>query len=214
MASFPKLVWSVVGFAVFTVGAYFLFQDNRVFDVIFPKDDFGNKMKYAVEGARDRVYGLAAPIVEPVLNEGKKIIVSFYDKAKDEVVSTVGKAKEEVVGSVKKSVNEKIDDVAKDISFSGGTGSGAAVTGGDSLLGFSVKSGVPAIFILKNSEGANSVATFSISWGDGKKESVIVADGVAKTVYHIWDKTGEYVLDVSFVAGNTKRLFRGYIVVY
>lgn len=202
---------------VMLVAGYFIFKTDRVFDVIFPENSQSQAVKKIVTDFRDSVYEKIDPFLEPVRNIGKETVEGVVDKAKDQVDGLLNKAKEDALNSVKQSVNQKIDSIAGK-PFSGG---GQVVESPPAKLqesnenfplGFSVKKGVPAIFIVKDLD--NLALVYSVLWGDEKKDEGSVPAAGAKTLYHVWDRAGEYPIKLEIKQGDSVKNFSSYILVY
>ncbi len=117
MESLPKLAWSLVGTALFLGLIYFIFQDNRVLDIIFPDSVFGSEIKATAENVREKIFSVVDPVITPIVNQGRKVVADIYDTIKDKAEILIDNTKASAVDSVKNLVNEKIDNVAEDIGI-------------------------------------------------------------------------------------------------
>lgn len=229
MSSFAKISIGLVSTVIIFVISYFVFRTDRVFDIILPKSDGAAPVREAVMGARDKVYGQINEWLAPIRNKANETVEGAIEAAGREVDGVFSKAKEGAAESIKKSFNEKIDafsgksaepmtggSYSGAVSFSGGAaGNSATANLVDNFpLGFSVKKGLPTIFIVKSSAEAKTGFSYSVTWGDGKKDVGEVAPMGATTVYHIWDKEGEYNIKIETRVGEISRNYLSYILVY
>ncbi len=219
MTSLPKLAWSLVGTALFLGLIYFIFQDNRVLDLIFPSNVFGFEIKTGVENVRDKIYNVVTPVVAPVMNQGKKVIESVYDGIKDKIDNIIDSTKASAVDSFKNVINEKIDNVAEDIGFKNKKKTDAiplndAALVQDFPLGFTLKLNVPTVFVIKDTAEDNKPMSYTVDWGDSTKEVGEVPSSATRPLHHTWIEAGEYSVKISTNDGGVKKLFTTYMVVY
>jgi hypothetical protein len=228
MISFAKFIIGLISAVILLVISYFIFKTNRVFDVILPKGDGAQSVREAVLGVRDKIYGKIDELIAPLRNKANEAVDETLGNAKAEVDEIVAKAKQGAAESIKKSLNEKIDTISgKSYVVGEGLFGGAAnfsssvsrEAPADNIvdnfpLGFSVKRGLPAVFIVKSLADDKSGFSYSVIWGDGKKDIGEVAPGGATTIYHIWEKEGEYNIKIETKAGEVVRNYSSYILVY
>ncbi len=117
MGSLPKLVWSLVGTALFLGLIYFIFQDNRVLDIIFPDSVFGSEIKATAENVREKIFNVVDPVITPIVNQGRAVVENVYDAIQGKVETLIDNTKASAIDSVKNLVNERIDNVAEDIGI-------------------------------------------------------------------------------------------------
>lgn len=208
-----RIILSIVGLAVVITAAYFLLKSERTTRIIFPESLVGAQVHNTAETLRQKGFQIMDAAVGSTIQKGKDAINSVID-------DIVGKAKSAAYNSVKDTVNKKIDDLGHDLGVNGaGTASPALSIGGEASaphdipLGFTVKSGQPAIFVLKNPSAIKGEAKFVVDWGDEKKDEGFVAEGGAKTLFHIWQKAGEYAISVSFSSGDISRAYNFSMIV-
>lgn len=194
------------------VGAYFLFQDNKVMDVIFPESDIGSGAKKLIESVRDKTYSLAKSLTAPLVERGKEAANDVFNKAKGEISEAVDKAKTEALQSVKESIGEKLLSVGENLS--GGAIRISEPVAENLPLGFSFKKGQAAILIVKNPEDIKGKISYSVLWGDSKKDEGTLEDGGAKALYHIWDKDGEYFVGMTITGVDKTKQYSWTVVVY
>ncbi|GEM_PF-2344060 len=234
---FTKFVIGIVSTIIVLGGSYFVFKTDHIFEVVLPKNETGESVKKFVTGVRDAIYAQVGPYIEPYVKKGKEAAEGVVLKVKIGTDDLLNKARQDTVDSIKKSVNERIDSIAglpvtlqsvspaDEAGAASGSGSGS-VSGG--LLGstvkapqvindnfplsFSVKKGLPAIFIVK--ENNNLAMTYTILWGDGKKDVGEVSPGGAKTVYHVWEQEGEYGMKIETKIGESLRNYSSSILIY
>ncbi len=194
------------------VGAYFMFQDRKVMDVIFPESEIGAGAKNLIESARDKAYSLFASLTEPLIDKGKEAASDVLDKAKTEISDAVDKAKTEALQSVKESVGQKLLSVGENL---GGRSLSASEPVAENLpLGFSFKKGQAAILIVKNPEDIKGNIFYVVLWGDGKKDEGTLAEGATKALYHIWGKDGEYFVGMTVAGADKTKQYSWTVVVY
>lgn len=215
MFGFTRIIIGMISTVIFLIAGYFLFKTNRVFDIILPENGSGSAIRSTVINARDIIYDKIDDLIEPVTDKAGEMVDDAVQKATDEVGGVINKAKQDAAESIKKSLNQKIDT----ITGAPMTQSGIVTRQTASLienfpLGFSVKKGAPSIFIIKDKENSSKNFSYIISWGDGKKDSGEVISGGASTVYHIWNKIGEYNIEIQTESGDEKKNFSSYVLVY
>lgn len=212
-----RLVFSLIALAVVGAAAYYILKQDRVFEIVIPSGPLGDKARAVIN-----------PIRENVVKAIDGATAGIRGKAQEIIDDITGVVKQKAFDSVKDAVNEKLNEVGKDLGVpkTEGTPPGAAmVIGGGATaapkmnngnvpLGFSVKKGQPAIFVLKDVSEAGGKVSYAITWGDGKTESGTLGANDAKTISHRWDAVGEYIIEITMTVGETTRVYRVYIIVY
>ena len=117
MQSLPKLAWSLVGTALFLGLIYFIFQDNRVLNLVFPDSVFGSEIKATVENVREKIFNVVDPVMTPIVNQGRTIVENVYEAIQGKVETLIDDTKASAIDSVKNLVNEKIDNVAEEVGI-------------------------------------------------------------------------------------------------
>lgn len=206
-----RIILSIVGLAVVVTAAYFLLKSERTTTIIFPEWLVGAQVHNTAETLRQKGFQIMDGAVGSTIQKGKDAINTIIE-------DVVGKAKSAAYNSVKDTVDQKLVAVGRDLGVSGaGTASPALSIGGnvsdDVPFGFTVKAGVPAIFVIKNPDTIKGTANFTIQWGDGKKDDGVVAESAVKTLFHIWEKSGEYAIAAVFKAGDVSRTYSFSIIV-
>lgn len=217
MDSLPKLVWSLVGTALFLGLVYFIFQDNRIFDIILPSNVFGAEAKASVLKARDKVYDIINPVVAPAVSKAKQATGDLYDAAKSQIENLINKTKANALDSVKSAIDEKINNVAADIGLEKkpeAISLNDETKAPDFPLGFTLKVNSPTVFIIKNISKNNKPMSYVVDWGDSVKEEGEVPSSATRRVQHTWIEVGEYSVKITINEMGAKKLFSAYVVVY
>ena len=234
MSGFAKFIIGFISTLIILIISYFVFKGDRVFDIVLPKDSGGAAVRGGVIAVRDKIYGQIDALTVPIKNKVSGAIDGVFDTAKNEVDEVFTKATQGAANSIKKSFNEKIDAIsgqsdpiadvgarprsaglATSPSFGLVAAPPATVNTSDNFpLGFSVQKGLPAIFVVKSANDDKIGFSYSVAWGDGKIDTGVVAPGGATTIYHIWEKAGEYNLKIETKALEVARNYSSYILVY
>ena len=212
MDPFKKLIVSIVAFVAVVAGGYYLLKQDKLFDYVFPSGEFGDAAKRAVLNVRDKITGLADPIVNKLTGKAQQAV--------DQVVDT---AKEKAFDSVKDSVAKKLDEIGKDLGVKKTPINGAALMPGAPAqpsrqeekipIGFSVRRGAPAIFTISNPPEIAGTINYTALWGDDKKDVGEVIENSSKALLHIWEKTGQFEVSILLVSGGTTKTYKFQIIV-
>lgn len=217
MNAIRKAAFSLIATLVVGAAAYYVLKQDRVFDIVIPSGELGDRVRAVINPAR-------AKIVETI--DG--VTAGMRDKAQGIINDAIGTVKKKAFDSVKDAVNEKLNEVGRDLGvpkmespppgaamvLGGGATAPPKVSDGSVPLGFSVKKGQPAIFVLKDVSNAGGKVPYAITWGDGKTESGTLSAHDVKTVTHRWDTAGEYKIEITMTVGETTRVYKVYIIVY
>lgn len=223
MSRLAKFLWGLVLLTTVSIAGYYALKNERVLNFTFPESEFGGMLRNNLEVGREWVADKVFSLTTPLAKKGEEAVSGVIQKAKDEVGGVVEKAKLDAIDSVRKSLNEKFDEVvgAPEAAISPASGGGAflANTAPDGLaqvfpLGFSVKRGLPAVFVIKNTAAAGAPLAFQVFWGDGRSEMGSIAPNENKTLFHIWELTGEFLIKVTTGVGANARSHSSYILVY
>lgn len=214
MDTIRRLVFSLVALTVVGAAGYYILKQDRVFEVIIPSGALGDKARAVINPAREKIIST----VDSVVGVVKERAQGIFD-------GITGSVKQKAFDSLKETVDQKLGDVAKNLGVPKTQTSpqaGAIVLGGAPAmpsannvpLGFSVKKGQPAVFVLKDVAEGSAKVPYAITWGDGKTENGTLADKDAKTISHTWVESGEYTIEITMTIGETTRVYKVYILVY
>ncbi|MDO8585030.1 MAG: hypothetical protein Q7R85_02840 [bacterium] len=214
MDALRRLVFSLVAFVVVGAAGYYILKQDRVFEVVIPSGVFGDKARAVINPTREKI-----------INTVDSVVGAVKEKAQGVIDGVTGVIKQKAFESVKDAVNDKLNEVGKDLGVPKTTTAplaGAIVLGGAPAisssnnvpLGFSVKRGQLAVFVLKDVAEGSAKVPYAIQWGDGSTESGTLADKDAKTISHTWGSVGEYTIKITMTVGETIMVYEVYIMVY
>ncbi len=214
MDALRRLVFSLVALVVVGAAGYYILKQDRVFEVVIPSGPLGDKVRAVINPARQNIISTVDSVVGVV-----------KEKAQGVIDAVTGVVKQKAFDSFKETVDQKLNDVAKNLGVPKVAtsppvgaivlGSTPAVQSANNVpLGFSVKKGQSAVFVLKNVAEGSAKVPYAIQWGDGKTETGTLADKDAKTISHTWESTGEYTIEITMTVGETIKTYNVYIIVY
>jgi hypothetical protein len=223
MSRLAKFLWGFASLIAVGVVGYYALKNETVLNFAFPKSEFGEMLRNNLETGREWVANKVSSLAAPLAKKGEEAVSGVIQKAKDEVNEAVDRARLGAIDSVRKSLNEKFDEVVGVPEAAAPPASGRSVVltnaSPDGLaqifpLSFSVKRGLPAVFVIKNTATAGTPLAFQVFWGDGRSEMGNIAPGESKTLFHVWELTGEFLIKVITGAGVNSKTYSSYIFVY
>ncbi len=181
-------------------GGYFLLNRESVSSYPIPfievtKKDFAKSVGQVSENLLDYGNSLATSTTASLAGQAAEKTVKIFS-------NIIDGAKTEVFKVIKGTVNKKVDSIGVDLGVDvGRLNNEPAAKEIQSPVIFTIKTGAPAYFTIKNKE--NGVLQYEVDWQDGKSESGKLAAGQSKLLSHAWLAVGQY--EINFKVSDQER---------
>lgn len=235
MDSTIKIIVSIVAFGIVFIIGYRIFQEDWVFDVLFPQSVVSAQVKENIKSARDAVYSVIDPIIGPVVRQGEALEKKVVGTIKDSVERLIDGAKKETFNSAKEAVNKQLAVIGDSIGVldTGGIPENRVeyprVMSVNAPIPIPVtqaaieESGLPqelkktqgkdGIFLVKDDAPSGAKESFTVLWKETKQTMTEVGSAIAKTFENIFVHNAEYRMSIPITKDGVMKKYSVYIVV-